>query len=206
MEKRSKWHPLYLWGIAYIVLTYLYVGGVFYGADINNNTLIYVSMATPFVLTLINIVLAITLRNKIHRDHFLGTAVLMKYCVLPYQLAGMAIGALGVLSNIIVPFLVIFAGFAVAFIVFLFGYVTLLGTVPFMFVYLMKGKKEGSFHPVFATVIEVLQFIFFLDLISSLVAAFKEKKLVIGTIAAVVITVLLLMIGGIALLIKIFTY
>lgn len=206
MEKKNGWHPLYLWGIAYVLLTYLYVGGFFFGIDQNNTAIVLISAAVPFILSAVSLILALVLRNKIHRDHFLNTAMLIRYCVIPYYLAGFAVGFMGVLGNIIVPFLMIFAGFLVALIIFFFGYITLLGTVPFIFVYTDKGVKEGSFTKNFALVIKIAQFVFVADTISALVAAFKEKKLIKATIAAVIITAILISAVVFLLLLGILTH
>ena len=107
-NNEKRFHPLYLWGIIYVLMTYGYPVLWFLTLPKADETvtsdaaykefaraqngalgenLPFVFLGIPIVLLLINIILAIAMK-KTGRRYFLNTARIIKYLLIPFFIMG----------------------------------------------------------------------------------------------------------------------
>ena len=210
MEKegfKGGFHPLYLWGIVCVVLSYI---GPFLTYKLVNIEEIPLSVGLfgpfliPLLIPVINTVIAIVLRNKVHRYYFLNTAMLMKYMLIPYHIIAYCLMFIFAMGNVLLLVLIMFSGFIMALGVGITDWLVMAESIPFMFVFLKDSSMGTINRKTYVTVMRVLQFFPVVSIVSSLVAALKEKRCIILTIVAAaiailtVIAIILLIILGVA--------
>ena len=196
MEKK-KFHPLYIWGVVYLVLTYVYpvlwyltlprvdetvTSDAAYEAFAKEQNgplgsdLPLVFLAVPFVLLVINIVISIVMKKE-DRLVFLKVSKLIKYLMIPFYVAGAILILLLFLFMFTPVVIMIFVGPVVIAILAVLGYISMVGTAPFMIAYLKGAVKDGRYRKPFAVVIGVMQFFFAIDVIGTIICSIHEKKI-----------------------------
>ena len=202
MDKKSKFHPLYLLAAAYTVTVWLFPV-LWYllsqlGEDSPYRALQIVPLFLPGLMGIVNLIAVLIVRNRVEREVFLHCAVIIKYCLVPFYLIGGTCIALAWLLTFTPVVIMIFVGPAVAISFTILGYISLLGSAPFSVAYIVKSCKAGVHGKVFAIAGSILQFFFAGDTISLIVLALKERKCVKATIAlaAVLLLAVLCLIGG----------
>lgn len=189
-------HPMYLWAILSVVLTYPYPVLVIktipkVGEEVRSSAayeaaakaqngplgadLPLVFLLVPVVIFLINLIVALCAK-KVHRRVLLNCAQIIKYLLIPFYMAGglLVIGFFIMMFTpvVIMMFLspVIIAALCVL------GYISLLCSAPLMIAYLSKSVKDGANSKPFATLMGILQFFFAADVFATIICAIKEKK------------------------------
>lgn len=195
-NKKKTFRSLYLWGILCVLLTYgypvlWYVTLPKVGESVNSSAayeaaakaqngalgsnLPFVFLVIPLVILVINLVIAV-LGKEVPRKVFLNLSRLIKYALIPYYIAGGVIIALCILLMFTPVVIMVFVSPAIITVLSALGYLSLLGTAPFMIAYLSRGVKDGVFGKGFSFVMGFLQFIFGLDVLATLICAGREKR------------------------------
>lgn len=188
-------HPLYLWSIFYVLLTYAYPvlwyftlphvdesvsSGAAYeeAAKAQNGALgsdlPFVFLAIPVLLLVINLILSITMKQT-ERRVLLNAVRIMKYALIPfYVVGGIIIAVLVILTFSPVVFMIFIGPIVIAVLVAM-GWVSMVGSAPFMISYLKKTHREGRNGKPFTVVMTILQFFLGLDVVGTIICALKEK-------------------------------
>ena len=193
MEKK-KFHPLYLWGIICLILTYAYPILWYLTLpkvdDTVNSDAAYEALAKeqngalgsdlpmlffaiPFVLLVINIVISIVMKNT-DRKVFLNVSRLIKYLMIPFYLAGGVVIVFFLLMMFTPVVIMVFVSPVIIAVLSVLGWISMAGTAPFMLAYLKKAKKDGWYKGGFTFVIGAMQFFFGLDVIGTIICAKRD--------------------------------
>ena len=193
--ERKKFHPLYIWGIICLLLTYAYpvlwyvtlpkvddtvTSDAAYEALAREQNgalgsdLPMVFFAVPFVLLVINIVISIVMKNT-DRKVFLNVSRLIKYWMIPFYLAGGVIIVFFLLMMFTPIVIMVFVSPVVVVVLSALGWISMVGTAPFMIAYLKRARKDGQYKRFFTFVIGVMQFFFGLDVIGTIICAGREN-------------------------------
>lgn len=189
-------HPLYLWGIFYVLMTYGYPVLWFFTLPKADETvtsdaaykefaraqngalgenLPFVFLGIPIVLLLINIILAIALK-KTGRRHFLNTARIIKYLLIPFFI----MGGLLILAFFLFMFtpvvIMVFVSPMIMGALAVMGYISMVGSAPLVIAYLSKAAKDKKNGTLWTIVMTIMQFIFGLDVLGTILCVIKEKK------------------------------
>ena len=189
-------HPLYLWGIFYVLMTYGYPVLWFFTLPKADETvtsdaaykefaraqngalgenLPFVFLGIPIVLLLINIILAIALK-KTGRRHFLNTARIIKYSLIPFFI----MGGLLILAFFLFMFtpvvIMVFVSPMIMGALAVMGYISMVGSAPIVIAYLSKAAKDKKNGTLWTIVMTIMQFIFGLDVLGTILCVIKEKN------------------------------
>lgn len=203
---KGGFHPLYIWSIACVVLTYGYLVLFFVSSNYlrsftatENSSFPAVFLLFPFILTIANTVVTLTYGRKLDRRYLLGAALILKYGLIPYFVFGGFIIAVFFLLIFTPVVIMIFVSPPIIIVLSVIGWITLTESAPFMVAYFVKGAREGALSRkgpkaaagiVFAVFGCVMQMFFCLDVAAAVVCCFKEKrhvKLTVCVLAAPVV-------------------
>ena len=203
---KGGFHPLYIWSIACVVLTYGYI--VLFVISSNflrsftgteNSRFPLVFFLFPLILTVANTIVSVTYGRKLDRRYLLGAALIIKYGLIPYFIFGGMVIAVFFLLIFTPVVIMIFVSPPIIIVLSIIGWVTLTESTPFMVAYFVKGASEGVLSRkgprsaagiVFAIFGCLMQMIFCLDVLAAVICCFKEKrhvKLTICVLAAPVV-------------------
>lgn len=203
---KGGFHPLYIWSIACVVLTYGYIAlfvissnflRSFAGTENSGFPLVF--FLFPLFLTVANTIVTVTYGRKIDRRYLLGAALIIKYGLIPYFVFGGMVIAVFFLLIFTPVVIMIFVSPPIIIVLSIIGWVTLTESTPFMVAYFVKGASEGVLSRkgprsaagiVFAIFGCLMQMIFCLDVLAAVICCFKEKrhvKLTICVLAAPVV-------------------
>ena len=210
--QNKKFHPLYALSIAYVVIVYLFPV-LFYAlnpaSEIENpqpsdysrfSASQIVPLILPAFMGLFNLVAVIACRDQVTRDQLLHCAILIKYSLIPFFIAGGLCIALTWLLTFSPVVIMIFIGPVVVAIFSVLGYIAMLGSAPYAIGYLIRCKQEKVHHPLLLTAGGIMQFIFVADTISLMILALKEKKCIKATvILAALLALAIQVIGGLVI-------
>lgn len=126
------------------------------------------------------------------REELLNCAVLVKYSLIPlYLFGGLLAIVLFFMTFIPVPFMIFAAPMGIVFLN-VYGYIFLLGSMPFSMFYLTKVKQEKVNNNIIIMIARIMQFFLCFDVIAIMILSFKEnkwRKLTL-TIIGIVITII----------------
>ena len=203
---KGGFHPLYIWSIACVVLTYGYIVlfavssnflRSFAGTEKSNFPMVF--FLFPFFLTIANTVVTATYGRKLDRRYLLGAALILKYGLIPYFVFGGFVIAVFFLLIFTPVVIMIFVSPPIIIVLSIIGWVTSTESTPFMVAYFVKGAGEGVLSRkgprsaagiVFAVFGCIMQMFFCLDVVATVICCFKEKrhvKLTICVLAAPVV-------------------
>lgn len=189
-------HPLYLWSIFYVLLTYAYPvlwyftlphvdesvsSGAAYeeAAKAQNGALgsdlPFVFLAIPVLLLVINFILSVAMKQT-ERRILLNAVRIMKYALIPFFVAGGLIIAFALLLTFSPVVFMIFIGPAIVAVLSVMGWISMVSSAPLMISYLKKSQRDGKNGKLFTVVISILQFFFGLDVVGTIICAVKEKQ------------------------------
>ena len=202
-EFKGGFHPLYIWPIISLCLTYGSIVLFCVESNLLRDTYdrgLSVSqfgiLFFPLLITIANTVIAILCYKKADRRFFLGASLIYKYGLIPYFIVGGLLIAIFFLLIFTPVVIMIFVSPPIIFILSVIGWISLSESAPFMVVYFIKAGREGVFKgknggkagsiavPIIGS---VMQMFFCLDVASAIFACFKEKrhiKLTITVLAA----------------------
>ena len=195
-NNEKRFHTLYLWGIIYVLMTYGYPVLWFLTLPKADETvtsdaaykefaraqngalgenLPFVFLGIPIVLLLINIILAIAMK-KTGRRYFLNTARIIKYLLIPFFI----MGGLLILAFFLFMFtpvvIMIFVSPMIMGALAVMGYISMVGSAPLVIAYLSKAAKDKKNGTLWTIVMTIMQFIFGLDVLGTILCVIKEKK------------------------------
>lgn len=190
---KGGFHPVYIWAIACLVLTYGYVVifavmSNFLRDSYGSSGLDAIQTAVlffPLILTIVNTVIAILCSRKIDRRYFLGASLIIKYGLIPYFIVGGLLIAIFFLLIFTPVVIMIFVSPPIIIALSVIGWISMSESAPFMIVYFVKAAKEGALSGkktgmkggiAFAIVGSIMQMFFCLDVVSAVIACFKEKR------------------------------
>lgn len=170
---KKGFHPLYLWGVSYVLFTYLYPVLLSYSA---------LFLCIPLLLLAANIGIAAGAGKRFDGGYFLNTALIIKYALIPfYLLGGLAILLFAFLT--ITPVVImLFVGPMAVIMLLALGWISMAGSAPITIAYLCHSVKAGKNSLLFAVLIGITQFFFGLDVLGIVISAFREKRFIKLTI------------------------
>ena len=189
---KGGFHPLYIWSIACVVLTYGYI--VLFAVSSNflrsfagteNSRFPMVFFLFPLFLAVANTVISVTYGRKTDRRYLLGAALILKYGLVPYFIFGGLVIAVFFLLIFTPVVIMIFVSPPIIFVLSVIGWITLSESAPFMVAYFVKSAREGVWSrkgartasgivfPVFGC---IMQMFFCLDVVAAVISCFKEKR------------------------------
>ena len=189
-------HPLYVWGIFYVLMTYAYPFFVFLtvpkvdekvnssaayeaaakaqnGALGSNLPLIF--LVIPIVLAIVNLVIAIAMKET-KRRYFLNAAQIIKYALIPFYVIGGIVIVLFILLMFTPVVIMIFVSPVVIAVLSVMGWISMVGSAPLVIKYLVRSVKDGKNKKGFAIGMSVTQFFFGGDVIGTIICAVKDRK------------------------------
>ena len=193
--KSRNFSPFYTLAILYVIMIYAFPAAFFLLGERDENGEAAGAGAgwallIPGVFALINLIAVRLFGN-------LNCAVIIKYCLIPFYIAGGFCIAAAILLTFTPVVIMIFVGPAIAVSFTVLGYISLLGSAPFSLTYISRSKKEGVHGGLLCVAASVMQFFFAGDVISVMILALKEKRCIRSTVAMIAV----LIIGAAALLI-----
>lgn len=208
----SKSNRLYMLGAMYVIAAYTFI---FLSAGVDKmelsesllslqNILKWLLGFLPFILGIINFIVMFTGGKKYDRNTLLNCVVLIKYSLIPFYIIGGGVILLFLLLTFIPVPVMIFVGPTVAFVLYIVGWLILVGAAPFSIVYIVKSYKEGVHGKILSVVSGILQFFFVFDVISVMILALKERrwrKLTIAIIVLLMALCIVCMIGIVMLIV-----
>ena len=99
----------------------------------------------PLVITIANIVIAILCNKRIDRRYFLGAALILKYGLIPYFIAGGLLIAIFFLLIFTPVVIMVFVSPPIIICLSVIGWVSMSESAPFMVVYFINAAKDGVF-------------------------------------------------------------
>lgn len=122
----------------------------------------------------------------------MNCVVLVKYSLIPlYLFGGLLAIVLFFMPFIPVPFMIFAAPMGIVSLN-VYGYIYLLGSMPFSMFYLTKAKQEKVHNNIIIMIARIMQFFLCFDVIAIMILSFKEnkwRKLTL-TIIGIVITII----------------
>ena len=203
---KGGFHPLYIWSIACLVLTYGYI--VLFVISSNflrsftgteNSKFPIVFFLFPLFLSIANTVITVTYGRKLDRRYLLGAALILKYGLIPYFVFGGFVIAVFFLLIFTPVVIMIFVSPPIIMVLSVIGWITLTESIPFMVAYFIMAAREGVLSRkgpgtaagvVFSVFGCIMQMFFCLDVLAAVICCFKEKrhvKLTICVLAAPVV-------------------
>lgn len=200
---KGGFHPLYIWSIACLVLTYGYI--VLFVVSSNflrsfagtqDSKLPLIFFLFPLFLTIANTIVASTYGRKLDRRYLLGAALILKYGLIPYFVFGGMVIAIFFLLIFTPVVIMIFVSPPIIIVLSVIGWITLSESAPFMVAYFIKGAREGVLSrkgpraaagTVFAVFGCIMQMFFCLDVAAAVICCFKEKRHIKLTITVLVV-------------------
>lgn len=178
----------YLFPILYLIVSYTFF--LLAGCFDNRIALQFLSLLLPFIMSIVNLIVVLTIGRKWPRKTLLNCTLIIKYGLIPFYLIGgsatifvtlMALFPLPLMALFPLPLMALFGLFTVFFL--MFGYGILLGAAPYSIAYLIKSYQDGI-HPKWLVIVAgICQFFFFFDVLIMMVLTFKERHKVKTTIA-----------------------
>ena len=201
---KGGFHPLYIWPIVSLCLTYGYIISFFITTNYLRDSYSQAGLSVfsfaflffPLIITLANTVIAILCYKKADRRYFLGASLIYKYGLIPYFIVGGLLIAIFFLLIFTPVVIMIFVSPPIIFILSVIGWISLSESAPLMVVYFIKAGREGVFKgkngskggsiaiPIIGS---IMQMFFCFDVGAAVFACFKEKrhiKLTITILAA----------------------
>ncbi len=195
-QKDKGFQPLYFYGILYVLLTYAYPvlwyltlpkvdDTVHSDADYEafaiaqngplGSDLPMIFAGIPLVLLIVSILLPFFMK-KTESRYFLGAAKIIKYALIPYYLVGFLIIAVCILMMFTPVVIMVFVSPLIVMVLSVLGGISMLGSAPFVFAYLNRAGKDGMVGKGFSIGIKIMQFIFGLDVLGTIVCSLRAKK------------------------------
>lgn len=185
--QKPQFHWLYALSIVYVAAVYAFP---FLWFALNRDTepdgelsaSQVVPLLLPAMLGVVNLAVCAVCWDRISLDILRNCAVIIKYSLIPFFIAGGLLIALTWLLTFSPVVIMIFIGPVFVAVFSVLGYLSMLGSAPFSIGYLIRSARHGL-HPKWLCVIGgVLQFFFVADTISIMVLVLKERKCIKATI------------------------
>ena len=175
MSETKKFHPLYILSILYALFAYSYP--VLFFSDLLFD--IEYLLAVPAVFAIVETIICIIFRNRISGTNALTAAIIIKYSLIPFFIAGGAFTA--------VMFMFPAGGMVIALPIT--GWIIMASGSPFAITYYIKAHKEnGSLSPIKIFGI-ICQFFFTADVIAVMISSIRENRFRKLTIALIIFAV-----------------
>ncbi len=217
---KGGFHPLYIWSLACLVLTYTYIFIFVFATNLfskignKSSSIPFIFFLFPLFLTVANIVISIVYRRRIDRRYFLGAAIILKYGLIPYFIVGGLLIAIFFLLIFTPVVIMVFVSPPIIITLLFLGWFSMSESAPFMIVYFVDAAKEsaktgkkslkvgGVLYAVFGG---IMQMFFCLDVLAAEIACYKERRHVVLTTIVIVLPIVIFIIGIALILIKVFS-
>lgn len=171
-EYKRGFHPIYILPLLYVIMAYTFPV-IFFKGDFENRLL---PLLMPIALGLVNLVITLVLRGKISRLYYLNFAVLIKYCLIPFYVAGAIVIAIALFFMLMPIAITVFIGPMVAVLFTVMGWLVLIGAAPYSLAYIIESRKENVHGRILSLAAGIMQFFFVTDIIAVIVLAFREGR------------------------------
>lgn len=193
MRKTSKQRLFYIFPVLYIISAYMAFISFFTEARV---PFMHYFAFTPFIFGILNIIMAARYCKPEYYNIMFNSCIIVKYCMVPFFIAGGLLVAGSFISGILIPVPPMFIiGFALADTLCIAGWLVLAFEAPYAISYLVLSQKSGRRSKGMAVLHSILQFFFTADVIDIIFLSFKDHKCV----KASIIFIILLSISIIAL-------
>lgn len=187
MEKDKKLNKFYIFPVLYVLSAYLMPVGFFKG---NGNSFAGLLVLAPLVFGILNIVMCIKCCQQEYRYIMLSSAVIVKYCLIPFYIAGGFLITGSFISGILFPMPPMFiVGTLIAGLLCIAGWFVLAFGSPYTISYVVLSKKAGNTTKGMAALHIILQFFFTMDVIDIICLSFKAHKNIKSTIAVIILLI-----------------
>lgn len=200
MEEARKFRGIYVLPVLYVIVAYGFSLMAYRLPTLQMEEHIGENLATavwilPLVMGAINLIVIVGFGKRIGREQLLDCTLLIKYALIPlYLVGGIGVVLSFALAFVPLPFMIVM-GPIMAVGLGMLGWMILAGAAPFSIAYLVRARQEGVHGTFLAVLAGVFQFFFALDVISMMVLTVKEKKWVKVTMAVILLTVILVILG-----------
>lgn len=193
-EQQKRFHYFYVFPIMYVLSIYL--SPFFLTMWQKESILSYLSYI-PILFAILNIAVSIIFCKPENRIMMLNAAVLVKYTMIPFFVIGGFVLLVCLLFTFIpVPFM-IFVGPTISIMGMIMGWLILAFESPYVIAYLYLSQKEKIRPSALAIVHTIFQFFFVIDVVDVMFLALREKKwkkLTIGIIVLLAISIAIFLI------------
>ena len=198
MKETSRQRLFYIFPVLYIISVYMAFISFFTESRIS---FIHYLAFTPFIFGILNIIMSARYCKPEYYNIMFNSCIIVKYCMVPFFIAGGFLVAGSLISGILLPMPPMFiVGFALAAILCIAGWLVLAFGSPYTISYLVLSCKTGKRSKGMAVLHSILQFLFTADVIDIIFLSFRDHKCV----KASIIFIILLSISIIALILIIF--
>lgn len=192
MSESKRFHPIYIFSILYALFVYSYPFLFF--SDIDFAFDIEYLLAVPAVFALIEALVCIVFKKNISKEEAFTAAIILKYSLIPFFIAGGAFTA--------VMFLFPTGGMVIALPVT--GWIVMACGAPFAAAYYVKSYKESrSLSPLKIFGI-ICQFFFCADVLALMISSIRENRFKKLTAALIIISAAVVFILASVLIISLF--
>lgn len=185
MEKNKKLNKFYIFPVLYVLSVYLMFAGLIKGTE---NPLACLLVLAPFIFGILNIIMCAKCCRSEYRYIMLSSAVIVKYCLIPFFIVGGFLIAGSFISGILFPLPPMFiVGTLIAFLLCIAGWLVLAFGSPYTISYVVLSKKAGSTTGGMAALHIILQFFFTMDVIDVICLSFKAHRNIKSAIAVIIL-------------------
>ncbi len=185
MEKNKKLNKFYIFPVLYVLSAYLMFAGLIKGTE---NPIACLLVLAPFVFGILNIVMCVKHCQPEYYYIMLSSAAIVKYCLVPFFIAGGFLVAGSFISGILLPIPPMFiVGTFIAFLLCIAGWVILAFGSPYTISYVVLSQKAGQTSKGMAAFHIILQFFFTMDVIDIICLSLKAHRNIKSTIAVIIL-------------------
>lgn len=193
MKETSKHHLFYIFPILYIISVYMAFLSFFTEARM---PFMHYFVFIPFIFGILNIIISVRYCKPEYYNIMFSSCILVKYCMVPFFIAGGFLVAGSFISGILFPMPpMLIVGFAQASILCIAGWLVLAFGAPYAISYLVLSQKSGRSPKGMVVLHSILQFFFTADVIDIIFLSFRDHR----CIKASIVFIILLLISIIAL-------
>lgn len=188
MKETSRQHLFYIFPILYIISVYMAFISFFTEARI---PFMHYFVFPPFIFGILNIIISVRYCKPEYYNIMFSSCILVKYCLVPFFIAGGFLVAGSFIIGIMLPIPPMFIiGFAQAAILCIAGWLVLAFGAPYAISYLVLSRKSGRRSKGMAVLHSILQFFFTADVIDIIILSFRDHRCVKTSIIFIILLVI----------------
>lgn len=185
MDETRKRQLFYIFPVLYIISVYMSFISFFTEARI---PFMHYFAFMPFIFGILNIIMSARCCKPEYYNIMFSSCILVKYCMVPFFVAGGFLIAGSFISGILFPLPpMLIVGFAQAAILSVAGWLVLAFEAPYAISYLVLSYKSGRRPKGMAVLHSILQFFFTADVIDIIFLSFKDHKCVKTSIIFIIL-------------------
>ncbi len=185
MKETSRQRLFYIFPLLYIISVYMAFISFFTEARI---PFMHYFVFPPFIFGILNIIIAARCCKPEYYNIMFTSCILVKYCLVPFFIAGGFLVAGSFISGILFPMPpMLIVGFAQAAILCIAGWLVLAFGSPYTISYLVLSQKSGRRPKSMAVLHSILQFFFTADVIDIIFLSFRDHRCVKTSIIFIIL-------------------